>query len=665
SSDLHDDSRHVIYYTGGARLFGNALYLRIGDIALPFLKGPDFKNLDPLRIAAVPGVTLNVVVAEPALVASPSPSIPQVSTSGDLTRKNIEEWAKTAVENLTSFDINYAPTICSEITSAADVAFTPLKVPTESEAGSPELAIMMATGDSEDFVAQKTPGDFCIDGRNIPEYPRPSSSSLKNIKSILKAHYSSELKIRRISGKPLDIDTGFVNLAIVTASTQREKEKQKLKEQAAVFHRIPSSEVVRGSDVESSIGLKQLFDRRKLHDGNERIPQRILVQGRAGIGKTTLCKKLVHAHQNGLWEDRFDAVLWLPLRQLRRSTSSSLQGLLREMFFNTQQFDREQDELANALIVRANEGKVLFILDGLDEIATVAQETDNPLIDSSLKILFRQQHVVVTSRPSGLNRNLLEHIDLELETIGFSQQDVREYVFNVLDLESAETVHSFIQRTPLIQGLVNIPVQLDVICFCWKEIIEDDSPKTMTRIYQLMVRKLWGKDAILLKKSVEGEILTEEEVKYMSCEEINEMMTVEIHHLGFLAFRGLANGHQIEFDHETLLKTFDDLKDYRKRLSKKYPSSKILNILKKTSFLHSVDADLDPNKENSQQTWSFLHLTFQEYFAAIWITSKMMTAGNDAALIFCLCKYKAAHFAATRSKAQNSQHILNLISWIA
>ncbi|KAF9536119.1 hypothetical protein EC957_000298 [Mortierella hygrophila] len=152
----------------------------------------------------------------------------------------------------------------------------------------------------------------------------------------------------------------------------------------------------------------------------------------------------------------------------------------------------------------------------------------------------------------------------------------------------------------------------------------------MTRLYQLMIRKLWCKDALRLKKKGEGQVLTEEEVNGLSPEDIDELMTVEMHHLGFLAFKGLVNNHQIEFDHQTLLKTFDDLKDYRKRLRNgRFFSPQLLEMLKKTSFLHAADADLDRNKKNSQQTWSFLHLTFQEYFAATWIASKMTTAGDD------------------------------------
>ncbi|KAG0272572.1 hypothetical protein BGZ95_011680, partial [Linnemannia exigua] len=40
----------------------DVIHVRSGAIVLPFLKGTGFKNLDPLRIAAVPGATLDVVV---------------------------------------------------------------------------------------------------------------------------------------------------------------------------------------------------------------------------------------------------------------------------------------------------------------------------------------------------------------------------------------------------------------------------------------------------------------------------------------------------------------------------------------------------------------------------------------------------------------------------
>jgi len=171
------------------------------------------------------------------------------------------------------------------------------------------------------------------------------------------------------------------------------------------------------ANTESLIPLEHLFNKR-LRDGMKVTPKRILVQGRAGIGKTTLCKKLVHVYQSGLCWDLFDAVLWLPLRQLRGSKSRTLEGLFREKLFIVQGLDQEQAALANALAIRAQKGNVLFILDGLDEIVADTGSDESRTFRAFLKTLLEQQHVAITSRPSGVDRRLLPPIDLDLETVG-------------------------------------------------------------------------------------------------------------------------------------------------------------------------------------------------------------------------------------------------------
>ncbi|KAG0045677.1 hypothetical protein BGZ83_009092 [Gryganskiella cystojenkinii] len=451
---------------------------------------------------------------------------------------------------------------------------------------------------------------------NLPDLPPQPSRD--NIQSALKTYHAPDLFILRVSGQELDLETCFVNLAIVEAPAHRKKEKQDLKEKAAVFHRIPSFERVENADTQSLIPLEQLFNKRKLPDGTENVPKRILVQGRAGIGKTTLCKKLVHAHQNGLWRTLFDAILWLPLRHLRGSKSRTLECLFREKVFIAQNLDQEQEALAHSLAFSAQEGKVLFILDGLDELVTDAGGDESKDLRSFLKTLLGQQHVVITSRPSGLDHKLLPPIDLELETVGFSQQNVKDFLVKVLEPEAAETVQDFIRRTPLIQGLVNIPVQLDVICFSWDSLPRDGPAITMTGLYQLMVRNLWRKDALLLKKTAGGKDLTERQISQLAPEDIDELMTTELQHLGYLAFKGLDNKHQIEFNEKDLLCAFRDLRDHAGDKSRLLPPQ-LVEIMKQTSFLHTTDTDLDSRNGGSRQAWHFLHLTFQEYFAATWI----------------------------------------------
>ncbi|GJJ78431.1 hypothetical protein EMPS_10790 [Entomortierella parvispora] len=314
-------------------------------------------------------------------------------------------------------------------------------------------------------------------------FPKPS---LDDIHSALNAYHAPDLVIRRVSGDELDLETCFINLAIVEASAQREKEKENLKEQATAFHRMKSFESVKNTNKESLIPLDRLFDKHKLRNGTESTPRRILVQGRAGIGKTTLCKKLVHAYQSGLWEDKFDSVLWIPLRRLRGFNDSTLERLFRKKVFITQGSEEHQQAMAKALVTCAEKGKVLFILDGMDEIVADTEGDDRSTFRLFLTTLLNQQHVIITSRPSGLDTKLLPQIDLELETVGFSQQNVNDFLVKVLEPDAARTVQDFIRHTPLIQGLVNIPVQLDVICFSWDSLPTDGAAVTMTGLYQLM-----------------------------------------------------------------------------------------------------------------------------------------------------------------------------------
>jgi len=299
------------------------------------------------------------------------------------------------------------------------------------------------------------------------------------------------------------------------------------------------------------------------------------------------------------------------------STAARLNRYFARRFFFAQDSDKEQEQLAKALEACAKKGKVLFILDGLDEIVADTEGDDRMDFRLLLTTLISQQHVVVTARPSGSDGELLQQIDMELETVGFSQQNVDDFLVKVLETEAARALQDFIGSTPLIQGLVNIPALLDVICLSWDSLPGDGQTITMTGLYQLMVRKLWCKDALRLKKTDNGEVLVERHIHEYEDEWIDNLMATEVLHLGYLAFKGMNNNHQIEFDERDMLSAFWDLKDDamdKQRLS----PPRLVDEMKQTSFLHTADADLSRDG-GSRPAWHFLHLTFQEYFAATWI----------------------------------------------
>ncbi|KAF9343604.1 hypothetical protein BGX26_005476 [Mortierella sp. AD094] len=154
---------------------------------------------------------------------------------------------------------------------------------------------------------------------------------------------------------------------------------------------MPSYEEITKTNLQDPIPLEELFNKQTLRDGREDVPKKILIQGRAGIGKTTLCKKLVHAYQSGFWKNYFDAVLWLPLRQLKGLRARNIEDLLREKYF-AQRPEQEREVLVSLLAAHARNGKVLFLLDGLDEIVFDAKSECDITLGPFLKYLLQQDH---------------------------------------------------------------------------------------------------------------------------------------------------------------------------------------------------------------------------------------------------------------------------------
>ncbi|KAF8976373.1 hypothetical protein BGZ46_008321 [Entomortierella lignicola] len=448
-----------------------------------------------------------------------------------------------------------------------------------------------------------------------------SSCSLDEVRHALAAYYKDVLKVLRVSGDELDLDSCYVNLAIVEASSHQRREKGDLESKARAFQRMPSCGESTYADIDLPIPLEQLFDKRRLRNGNMADPKRILIYGRAGVGKSTLCKKIVHLFQAGKWRDKFDAILWLPLRHIKDCNFHTISDMLSKWYFASQ---LQSVKLSHTL----QNSRVLFILDGLDEIVTTLRTNRNLM--EFFKVLLQQEHVLITSRPSGVDKSILPGIDLEMETVGFSVQNVKDYLSIVLPPDHVQSVQKFIDQTPAVQGLVNIPVQLDVICFSWDSLPTNVEEITITRLYEAMVCKLCRKDVFKLQRKSGEELLSEYDIDKLHPREIYTLIDSELEYLSYLAFEGLKDNHRIEFDEQWMCDIFMDLN--HKRSHRGSPSSVLLvNRLKEMSFLHSAEMDLNVNVRNFQGHWHFLHLTFQEYFAATWIVRRLQDSLSDGA----------------------------------
>jgi hypothetical protein len=432
-----------------------------------------------------------------------------------------------------------------------------------------------------------------------------------------KCYNSERLRIERLSGQLLEMDRCYINLATIENTEWGTTWKD----------RHPGSEIVHDSDEVASpfslaarlkierpskateVQLATLFNVRMRRGGEEERPRRVLIRGRAGIGKTTLCKKIVHdfIHEK-MWYGLYDRILWVPLRNLkqpeRRKPGYSLGDLLVHEFLHVS----DQERLAQALWqeIEGNRSMTtLFLLDGLDEV-TSDLEGD---LERFLGTLLNQPNVILTSRPHAILPHTTNTFDIELETIGFYPEQVDEYISISFPVEAgsnsktATKIRAFLESHQLIQNLVRIPVQLDALCYTWDEISSGAPPQTMTGLYQALAESLWKKDAVRLGK------FTESRAKNVEWNFVKSEMKKEIEFLEAISFAGLCT-ETIDFNAVFRDSIINGLEEQEKSVAD--------DMLPRLSFLRTSDS----SAQIKDRKYHFIHLTFQEFFAAKYFARK-------------------------------------------
>ena len=239
-------------------------------------------------------------------------------------------------------------------------------------------------------------------------------------------------------------------------------EKQYQEKRLSSWEDIPKSK--------EAYELDKLFDAEK----NEKPPRHLAILGRAGIGKSTMCQYICYQWaQDRLWKDRFDALCWIPLRQLLQAKADdSFADLVRQ--YCLLPADRKKissDEISDWL--KGNE-RTLFILDGYDEIESSLQGNLKDIIAE----FMQQPYWIITSRPHAAHSLL---VDRKLENVGFSQSQVKEYISKALTEDSAKALLLEIHKTPWLSAIAHVPLNLELTCSSWE--IKPKTFTTMTDLY--------------------------------------------------------------------------------------------------------------------------------------------------------------------------------------
>ncbi|KAH7123108.1 armadillo-type protein [Dactylonectria macrodidyma] len=437
-------------------------------------------------------------------------------------------------------------------------------------------------------------------------------------------HYNADrLKIERLSGDLLPMDQCYINLAIVEQQGQV-KQDSKNADTPSPFSILNRQRVAVQKET-AQIELSTLFNERRQHDNRMAHPRRILIRGRAGVGKTTLCKKMVHDFTHGkqtvlygAWTKLFDRLLWVPLRNLKRRSAPGYnhEDMFYHEYFSGKGYDKGR-RLAAGLwrtLDNTKSERTLFILDGLDEV-TELMNRESEMFDF-LQDLLHQPNAIITSRPNAILPASVRNVDLELETIGFYPAQVEAYLKADPKMNSRfSEVQQFLRHHWLLQGLVRIPIQLDALCYTWEDFDHGTTPDTMTDIYKTIEERLWKKDILRLEKKHDGEAISRFHMKTIDVEDFVKSETYLLEGLGFT---GLHN-NLVEFTSEHLRTTFRHFKA---------PGILLDKTLSRLSFLRTSNAA----SEWANVNYHFLHLTFQEYFAAQYFVQQW-TSGEKLAIL--------------------------------
>ena len=313
----------------------------------------------------------------------------------------------------------------------------------------------------------------------------------------------------------------------------------------------------------------------------------ILVEGPPGIGKSTFAWEVCRR-----WDEieslrNYHTVVLLKLREKWVLNATKLADLFRYPF---------QPELSQTIAQElhdSNGRNLLLVLDGFDEVSHSFHETS--VIKSILcRQLLPECTIILTTRPSAkhtLRRVCQPQVDKHVEIIGFTEEERVRYITEVFSKEAELEVNflKYMFLVPHIKSMMYIPLNCAIIAQVYYESQQSSHhlaiPRTRTQLYKALTHSL---------------LVRHMKMKESNCE-YSDVLPEGLNKEDMEKFKVLT---KFAFD------------SYHKGESKKVTFFKedIPEGLVHFGFMNE-STEMYAGK-GVEQTFSFLHLSLQEYLAA-------------------------------------------------
>lgn len=311
----------------------------------------------------------------------------------------------------------------------------------------------------------------------------------------------------------------------------------------------------------------------------------VLIEGRPGSGKTTLMVKVSCDWARKKVLKLKKLVLFVRLRHLRKDSDIYLHDLLKVA---CTAFSNDEVQGISSYIEGRLGEDVVFVLDGFDEYAPGARN-ESFISKLVLKQVYSRSVVIVSSRPAATQR-FRQKATKWIEVVGFMKEQVIEYVDTYFRTKNdlAKQLNEHLEKHPNLMNMCYLPLHCAMLVFLYEE--EEFLPKTETEFYKHFtlstlircVHKQCEDPGNPFQLSSYDDLPYEEKDLF---EKICE-----------LAFQATVNSQQVfkRSDLDKICLQFEDKNSLGLVMIDRYFVTYGLN-----------------------ETYSFLHLTFQEYLSAV------------------------------------------------
>ena len=314
----------------------------------------------------------------------------------------------------------------------------------------------------------------------------------------------------------------------------------------------------------------------------------VLVEGHPGSGKTTLVHKISRDWAKGNVLKKTNILFRIILRIFNRSESNTKLSDILEQYVH----DNELEEVVSGIEKRDGEG-VCFILDGLDEYKP--QDEDKSVVHRLIyKKYLPQSMVIVSSRPlaTAIIRNKAPVTKL-IEVFGFTEEQVFEYIdkypFPNDQPNSGDQLKIYLKSHHAVFGMCYLPVNAAIICFIYSK--EGRIPDRETHIFKKFTQLVILRHLTRRNKTA----------RLVSLEKLSGKERAYFYDLSQLALKMTLDQRQILYEHEISFVYIN-------------PECNDDDV-----SLGLVTSDLVTEVAGLEQTYSFVHLTFQEFLTAFHI----------------------------------------------